>query len=257
MLVFRLADDGIQVSRSNGDEDKERNKFELLGTIRQFQLIEDIKRVNARGYLVPSDLRESCTPQEIASLDSWLRDLRALNQQTSQLELSIAALALPETLAEAERWFAETSSPQAVFLALRIAAAMQGLEAILPSAAPAPAAEASSAPPKARGHLDRVTPRRISGWISQPGLEQPLKVLLRINGDRVLRVLADQPRPDILERGLHATGNCGFKVQLPPDQALAPGDIVHAFADPDGPELRNSPARCIAPPVKRDRDTDH
>jgi hypothetical protein len=248
MLVFRLNARGIQVGRHRADT----NDQQSLG------LIKPSKDVR---YRIPPGLRAACDAEELASLESWLADLNALQSRTEQLRESVDVLTLPEELARAERWFATTDHPQAGFLALRITAAMQDLEALMDQLAPptddAVPPMANGSPrmieePAIRGRIDQVLPRRITGWVIQSNRDEPTQIRLLINDKRELSVIADQPRPDIRERGLHPTGHCGFQIQLAADEALSPGDRVRAFVAPDGIELTNSPANCQTPSIKSD-----
>ncbi|NEX19402.1 hypothetical protein G3480_03570 [Thiorhodococcus mannitoliphagus] len=238
MLVFRLNEKDIEVGRAKTDEPE---SHEPLGYIR---------RLSEGGYTMTADLRESCSTKDLEALKGWIGKLSAFDRDTEALEDAITSLRLPQTLATAERWLATTDHPEASYIALRITAAMQALEAFLDAEAPVrieAAATQTASVPEVKGCIDKVTPRLITGWAMQMGTEQPCEIQVRINDDRVLKILADYMRPDILEHGLHPTGNCGFRLELSSDEALAPGDQVRAYAGPSGTELRNSPSHCKGP----------
>lgn len=91
------------------------------------------------------------------------------------------------------------------------------LETLLHDAASAAAArEPSSAPepaPAARGFLDEVSPRLISGWaVREDG--EPAVVELWDGAERIATVAADQPRADLAEQGI-AGGRGGFALPTP------------------------------------------
>lgn len=235
MLAFRLTDRDIEVGRVSDDDAEDQ------------QLLGHIQKLRGGGYTLTGELRESCGSEDLDTLERWLTRLTELDRETQEIEDSLMALRLPQKLAEAERWLAETDHPEAGYIALRIAAAMQTLEAFLEAEAPPafePMPEQGESEPAVRGHLDKVTPRFIAGWAIQADIEQPCQIQLRINDHRELKVTADQHRPDLLKHGQHPTGDCGFRVELSPEDALTPGDQVRAYHHPSGAELKNSPTYC-------------
>jgi hypothetical protein len=60
------------------------------------------------------------------------------------------------------------------------------------------------------GHVDTVTPSRITGWAADPARpDAALEVIIRLN-DRRARVTADRMRPDLVAAFAGATGRYGF-----------------------------------------------
>lgn len=75
-----------------------------------------------------------------------------------------------------------------------------------------------------RGHLDAIHGKTVTGWVfdrDQPELK--LHVAVTVNGKAAHLVPADEFRRGLLEKGLHPSGMCGFKVLLP---SLKLGDEV-------------------------------
>lgn len=100
---------------------------------------------------------------------------------------------------------------------------------------------------QAIGRLERVTPRRITGWAAYTDGTAAAEVTLAVNGDTIAVVVADLLRADLRSQQLHPTGRCGFSLTLPGDLRLVDGDVVSArVAGVDG-ELENSPTICSAP----------
>jgi len=102
---------------------------------------------------------------------------------------------------------------------------------------------------RSSGRLERVDGRRVKGWAIVQGSNEPAEVEVRINKRAVATVAAAQPRPDLKKRGVHATGMCGFVVDLPEGVELGPGDVVTARVVSDFKQLRNSPLVVEAPAV--------
>lgn len=67
------------------------------------------------------------------------------------------------------------------------------------------------------GFIDKILPKRVSGWVVQEGQTRPVPVELWINGEKVKAQRARFDRLDIMKVGVHETGKCGFKFpKLPP-----------------------------------------
>jgi len=77
------------------------------------------------------------------------------------------------------------------------------------------------------GHVDRVTEVFVSGWAAMAGKAEPLEVEISINDHVVATVVADRARPDLLEKNLHPTGHCGFRLNWPKGIKPSTGDRVH------------------------------
>ena len=92
-----------------------------------------------------------------------------------------------------------------------------------------------------RGHLDRATRQDVIGWAcDEAHPNRPVALLILDNGELLDRVLADQPRPDLAERGL-GDGQCGFALHLPQGLNALTRHVIHVLRESDGAELDNSP----------------
>lgn len=67
---------------------------------------------------------------------------------------------------------------------------------------------------------------RVSGWAAASGSVQPVSVELLINDKLYGSMVADLPRVQVRDRGLHPTGACGFNFRLPQMRQLKNGDRV-------------------------------
>jgi ubiquinone/menaquinone biosynthesis C-methylase UbiE len=75
--------------------------------------------------------------------------------------------------------------------------------------------------------LDKAEGRRISGWAMYPQLpHQKIKLLIKINNKKEFVVNADLFRRDLLAKGIHPTGHCGFGLTLQEEDILRPGDNI-------------------------------
>jgi hypothetical protein len=75
------------------------------------------------------------------------------------------------------------------------------------------------------GSVDVVNPGRVAGWASWRDMRSPVVELL-LNEKLVAETRADRSRKDVLEKGLHGSGNCGFLFVLKKDRLIRPGDNV-------------------------------
>ena len=96
----------------------------------------------------------------------------------------------------------------------------------------------SSGPPA--GHLDWWGDGVLRGWARQPGVDEPVEVLVVVDGDVVARVRADEHRAD-LQRAGFGQGRHGFQaeVALP---ATGPG-VVTGIVVETGVALEGSGSR--------------
>jgi len=76
------------------------------------------------------------------------------------------------------------------------------------------------------GKVVRVEPEVVAGWAIGADPEQPIRVALLVNGVEVAQIVADKPRPELKERGLHPTGRCGFAFRFGSARRLQIGDQV-------------------------------
>jgi len=76
------------------------------------------------------------------------------------------------------------------------------------------------------GKVVRVEPEVVTGWAIGADPEQPIRVALLVNGVEVAQIVADKPRPELKERGLHPTGRCGFVFRFGSARRLQIGDQV-------------------------------
>lgn len=94
--------------------------------------------------------------------------------------------------------------------------------------------------------LDRAQDNKISGWaIYSQAPERVAKLLIKINDSKEFVVLANSFRQDLLDKGFHPTGDCGFALTLPATDVLSPGDTV-SVSTVGGVNLKNCPSITIA-----------
>ncbi|WP_350588063.1 hypothetical protein [Psychrobacter sp. 78a-MNA-CIBAN-0178] len=60
------------------------------------------------------------------------------------------------------------------------------------------------------GKVDVFRSNRISGWVFEKGNEESVELVLKHNDKVIAKTVADLLRPDLKEKGLHPTGECGF-----------------------------------------------
>jgi len=117
------------------------------------------------------------------------------------------------------------------------------LETLLHDAAAAAAQEPPPAPVPAevgaRGFLDEVSPRQISGWASRED-GQPALVELWDGARPVATVAADAPRADLAEQGI-ADGRGGFALPTPRELLDGRPHWIWATVAGSGIALRRSP----------------
>jgi hypothetical protein len=93
------------------------------------------------------------------------------------------------------------------------------------------------------GSVDRALPEFVAGWALIRNHPAPANLVIRLNGDFVGTTTADISRPDLVEKGVHPTGQCGFRFMFPPDVGVAPGDEVSVQFQIGGEHLTRSPSR--------------
>ncbi|MCC2632546.1 MAG: hypothetical protein K0S48_432 [Ramlibacter sp.] len=91
---------------------------------------------------------------------------------------------------------------------------------------------------KAQGRLGGVANRKIYGWARFLHSKAPASVDLFVNGDKVASVVANKPRPDLMQRFNQA---CAFNFDLPEGFAVKSGDVLRARVVNEVRDLENSP----------------
>jgi len=97
---------------------------------------------------------------------------------------------------------------------------------------------------RSTGMLERVSESKVSGWVKGAhdlSLRRILEVQLIINHKEVQRAKANLLRSDLVEKGIHPTGRCGFNFVLPNHLHLKDNDEVRVKTVHDIYELKNSP----------------
>ncbi|CAE6518399.1 conserved hypothetical protein [Nitrosomonas nitrosa] len=96
----------------------------------------------------------------------------------------------------------------------------------------------------ATGIVELVDSKIISGWaMHTQDKNRPAKVIIRINNEFEFSVIANFFRQDLLDKGIHPTGKCGFMLTIPTENSLHPNDIVTVRVVGDIKDLKNSPAK--------------
>lgn len=91
------------------------------------------------------------------------------------------------------------------------------------------------------GVLDPLTKNKIGGWAKPSNGDHFITVELYINGSKTMELSANLFRLDLKEKGMHATGNCGFLFDLTGKSDLKDGDIVSVRPKGEMRELNSSP----------------
>lgn len=87
---------------------------------------------------------------------------------------------------------------------------------------------------EAKGAVDTIEPRRITGWAFFPKRPTtPVRLNLIVNGQLISSADAITYRKDLLEKKLHPSGKCGFSFLLEGISMLADGDEVQIRAEGD------------------------
>ena len=90
-----------------------------------------------------------------------------------------------------------------------------------------------------RGILGGYQNGRIYGWAFIADQDEPVKVSIEVDGLEVGVPDADDPRSDLLDKGIHPTGDAGFHLDI----EVESGVRIEAFLNPAGIhwELEGSP----------------
>lgn len=91
------------------------------------------------------------------------------------------------------------------------------------------------------GELERATADACSGWAWIKNRPGPAVLTVLINGVPVGTTQAKQHRPDVQEKGIHPTGECGFHFRYPRGVMVKVGDEVAVRFQIGGDELEQSP----------------
>src|SRR4051794_8963412 len=83
------------------------------------------------------------------------------------------------------------------------------------------------------GYVDELSLTRVEGWTRQLAQGSPDEVQIRIN-DRVFLRPANQPRADLIEKGI---GNAAFCFEIPPDLMKEPFVEIEVRAKSTGRTL--------------------
>lgn len=105
-----------------------------------------------------------------------------------------------------------------------------------------------------RGSLGGARDGRVWGWAQVIGQTQPARVRIEVDGEVATTVVANRPRADLLDKGLHPTGRAGFEARLP----LAEGARVVAIVEGAPAPLHGGPVVVVGGGAARDdgRETD-
>jgi hypothetical protein len=77
-----------------------------------------------------------------------------------------------------------------------------------------------------RARINRAEPGLVAGWAIGADSDQPVKVVLMVNGKKKASTTANEMRKGIYERGIHPTGHCGFKFKFETREQLKINDVV-------------------------------
>lgn len=78
--------------------------------------------------------------------------------------------------------------------------------------------------------LDKAQGNTISGWAMYSATpHRKMQLLIKVK-DKEFFVVADRFRSDLLQKGIHPTGNCGFLLKLPAEDILFPSETVYVLA---------------------------
>jgi hypothetical protein len=84
------------------------------------------------------------------------------------------------------------------------------------------------------GRIDQLSQKRITGWVRLVSTEAPCHVTLKVNNERRSTCTADIFRLDILAKGAHSTGKCGFEFVFNGTEMLTHDDHVELVVEEDG-----------------------
>lgn len=90
-----------------------------------------------------------------------------------------------------------------------------------------------SPPDVARGVLGGYERGHVWGWAQVTGDSEPVRVRIEVDGEPVAVAVADEPRDDLVRKGMHATGRAGFSAEIGPLSAGAEVDaIIEGYEQP-------------------------
>lgn len=91
---------------------------------------------------------------------------------------------------------------------------------------------------KAQGRLGGLANRRVYGWARLLHSKNPASVNLFMNDQKIGTVVANLPRPDLMERFNQA---CAYNFELPEGVVVKAGDVLRARVVNEVADLENSP----------------
>lgn len=91
---------------------------------------------------------------------------------------------------------------------------------------------------KAQGRLGGVANGRVYGWARFVHSKKPASVNLYLNDQPIATVIANRPRPDLLEK---FNQPCAFSMNLPEGVNVKTGDVLRARVENEIRDLENSP----------------
>ncbi len=114
-MYFRFRGNNIQVVKTQPDPASGKVKSVPVGSI------------NRATLGITDKLRASCSPEELAEIESWVKRHEAV----AALKRRHAALTLPEQMADAAEWFSDAAADEARSAADDIIATMAALRRVL------------------------------------------------------------------------------------------------------------------------------
>lgn len=94
-MHFRVRKQVVQLVRMNYDPAIKRGRAQVVGSVK------------LANPILPAELREQLTAQEVAEFDTWV----ATQHRSHQLKQELAALTLAEQIDQAREWF-EQQGPE-------------------------------------------------------------------------------------------------------------------------------------------------
>ena len=92
-----------------------------------------------------------------------------------------------------------------------------------------------------RSNLGGIRNEQLCGWIFKSGSLTPIEIVITVNGEHRLTTMANFPRPDLVDAGLHSIGTCGFKIPLQELGSVNEYDSISVKTTDGTYELINSP----------------
>jgi len=92
-----------------------------------------------------------------------------------------------------------------------------------------------------RGNFGGLHNQKLIGWIQDSETDEPTRLSVMINGTKQLTVTADIRRNDLVKKGLHKHGNCGFEIPLDHLAEINNHDSISVVTEDGMFELPNSP----------------